>query len=85
MKEKKKLEKKNFFKIGIDLDKYKIPERELHDTLLLERSRDEVAKIFTTEEEKANGNFRFCIGGKCLRKVLMFRGESLSVNKVEMM
>ena len=41
-------------------------------------------KIYTPEEEKENGGYRMIVGAKALNQVLRFRGDSLSVNKVEL-
>jgi hypothetical protein len=63
---------------------YKMHLRECADTMALEASRDEVAKTYPEEEEKANGGFRFVIGLKSLRRVLMFRGSTINVVKIEL-
>jgi hypothetical protein len=43
-------EKSRFYFIGID-SVYKLHERELHDTLALEQSKNDVAKVSSAEEE----------------------------------
>jgi hypothetical protein len=50
--------------------------------LALGKNREEMIKLFTEEEEKTNGGFRFVVGLSALKKVLMFRGNSLNVLKV---
>lgn len=63
---------------------YKMHLRECADTMALEASRDEVVKTYPEEEEKTNGGFRFVVGLKSLRRVLMFRGNTINVVKIEL-
>jgi hypothetical protein len=82
---KRKLVKSGMYKISVASAKntpYKVHTRELHDTLALGKSREELVKIYSEEEEKMNGRFRFVVGSVALKKVLMFRGNSLNVLKV---
>lgn len=54
------------------------------DTMTLEMSRKELAKMYTEDDEKENDGFRFVIGKDSLRRVLMFRGSSIDVSKVQL-
>jgi predicted phage tail protein len=81
----RKLIKSGLYKISILNEKnspFKVHTRELNDTLALGKSKEELVKIFTEEEEKKNGGFRFIVGIAALKKVLMFRGNSLNVLKI---
>lgn len=81
----KKLKKSDLFKVGLESKSYKIPEREFHDIMTIDKSRDGLCKIYSEEEEKANGGFRFVISKLVLEKILMYRGRSLCVNKIEVL
>jgi hypothetical protein len=62
--------------------KYKIHERELNDTLALEASKTEIAKQFSKEEDET-AHVRFALGSiAALKRVLMFRGDTLNVTRV---
>lgn len=51
--DKRKLKKTGWFKIGLEAGTYyKTHTRELNDTLALEKSAAEIAKLFTEVEEK---------------------------------
>ena len=52
--------------------------------MTLEMSRKELAKMYTEDDEKENDGFRFVIGKDSLRRVLMFRGSSIDVSKVQL-
>lgn len=70
-------DKNRFYFIGID-SQYKLHERELNDTLALEQSKNDVAKVNSAEDEEKT-KIRFAVGSaSALRRVLMFRGDSLN-------
>lgn len=64
------------FNVEIDSD-YKPLVRETADVLALESSPDEVAKFYDKNEK-----FRLAIHQGAIKKILMFRGESLNVARI---
>jgi hypothetical protein len=54
-----------------------VPTRETADTLALESCRAELAKVGEKGDE-----FRLVIGQSVLKKILMFRGETLNVVRI---
>lgn len=56
---------------------YKISERELFDTLLFEQGPTEILKIYEKTEM-----YRFAVGLSALRRLLMYRGNTINVNHI---
>ena len=74
--------KHKFYWIKIDCP-FKLHERELHDTLGLTFGKEGVVKHHTKEEDAKSKGIRFALGSvAALRRVLMFRGDSLNVINV---
>ncbi len=65
-----------FFNVEIDSD-YKPLIRETADVLALESSPDEIAKSYDKSEK-----FRLAVSQGAMKKILMFRGESLNVVRI---
>ncbi len=65
-----------FFNVEIDSD-YKPLIRETFDVLALESSPDEIAKSYDKNEK-----FRLAVNQGVMKKILMFRGESLNVARI---
>lgn len=69
-----------FYTISTD-SKHKSHFSELNDAMALAMSKEEVVKSVNKEEEEKCG-YRMIVGRKALKKVLMYRGNSLNVTKV---
>lgn len=69
--------KPRFYYIGVD-SAFKIHESELNDTLALLNSKDELVRKFTKDESNQYSS-RVGVGSAwALRRILMFRGDSLN-------
>ena len=51
------------------------------DTMAFEQNKTELVKVYTEEEEQKL-KFRFVIGKGALRRLLMFRGNTINIDIV---
>ena len=52
------------------------------DTMAFEQNKTELVKVYTEEEEQ-KVKFRFVIGKGALRRLLMFRGNTINIDIVQ--